>query len=44
GTTVITATHDKFIVDSMKKRVITLENGRIVSDRERGVYEHYASE
>jgi cell division transport system ATP-binding protein len=44
GTTVLTATHDKYIVDKMRKRVITLENGRIISDRERGVYEHYASE
>jgi cell division transport system ATP-binding protein len=44
GTTVLIATHDKYIVDKMRKRVITLENGRIISDRERGVYEHYASE
>ncbi|MBC7326758.1 cell division ATP-binding protein FtsE [bacterium] len=44
GTTVLTATHDKYIVDKMRKRVVTLQNGRIVSDRERGTYEHYASE
>lgn len=44
GTTVIVATHDKYIVDSTKKRVVTLYNGRIVSDRERGAYEQYASE
>lgn len=44
GTTVITATHDKYIVDNTRKRVITLYNGRIVSDKEKGVYEHYAFE
>lgn len=38
GTTVVVATHDKYIVDAMRKRVVTLENGRIVSDRERGLY------
>jgi len=44
GTTVITATHDKYIVDSTRKRVVTLYKGRIVSDKERGVYEQYAVE
>lgn len=38
GTTVIMATHDKNIVDSMKKRVIALEKGKIVRDEQRGVY------
>lgn len=38
GTTVIIATHARDIVDAMKKRVIILENGRIVSDQEKGVY------
>ncbi|KKS44147.1 MAG: Cell division ATP-binding protein FtsE [candidate division CPR1 bacterium GW2011_GWA2_42_17] len=32
GTTVIMATHDRTIVDSMKKRVVTLERGLIVKD------------
>lgn len=36
GTTVVIATHAKDIVDEMKKRVITLEKGIIVSDREGG--------
>ncbi|MDE6357562.1 MAG: ATP-binding cassette domain-containing protein, partial [Eubacteriales bacterium] len=36
GTTVVIATHAKDIVDSMKKRVITLEKGIVVSDREGG--------
>ncbi len=36
GTTVIMATHDKAIVDKMQKRVITIENGRVVSDEKGG--------
>ncbi|HHX74819.1 MAG TPA: cell division ATP-binding protein FtsE [Firmicutes bacterium] len=38
GTTVIMATHDKQIVDAMKKRVIALENGQVVRDEQRGAY------
>jgi len=38
GTTVIVATHEKSIVDSMKKRVITLDRGEIISDVKRGQY------
>lgn len=38
GTTIIMATHAKDIVDDLKKRVIALENGRIVRDEERGAY------
>ncbi len=38
GTTVIVATHAKEIVDTMKKRVIAIENGSIVRDEEKGVY------
>ena len=38
GTTVIMVTHDKEIVNSMKKRVITLENGVIVNDTMKGTY------
>ena len=40
GTTVIIATHAKEIVDSMRQRVIALENGKIVRDENRGVYEN----
>lgn len=40
GTTVIIATHAKEIVDAMRKRVIALENGKIVRDEHRGVYEN----
>ncbi|MDR1913252.1 MAG: cell division ATP-binding protein FtsE [Clostridiales bacterium] len=38
GTTVVVATHAKDIVDQMKKRVITLRNGVIVRDIEKGGY------
>lgn len=38
GTTIIMATHDKTVVDAMKKRVIAIEKGRIVRDQVRGVY------
>ncbi len=36
GTTVVLATHNKEIVNSLKKRVITLDNGKIVRDEEKG--------
>lgn len=36
GTTVVVATHAKDIVDYMKKRVIKLENGLIISDKKGG--------
>lgn len=38
GTTVILATHNKDIIDEIKKRVITLENGKLIRDEERGKY------
>jgi cell division transport system ATP-binding protein len=38
GTTVVMATHDAGIVDQMRKRVVELENGRVVRDEARGVY------
>jgi cell division transport system ATP-binding protein len=38
GTTVVMATHDAAIVDSMRKRVIELEHGKVVRDQSRGVY------
>lgn len=37
-TTVLVATHDKTIVDSMRKRVIALENGKIIRDQQAGGY------
>ena len=36
GTTVVIATHAKDIVDQMQKRVITLENGRIIRHKKGG--------
>ena len=41
GTTVVMATHDKDIVNQMKKRVITIEDGVKVSDIEIGSYKFY---
>lgn len=38
GTTVIMASHDKLMVDRAQKRVIRLEQGRLVSDAMKGVY------
>ncbi len=38
GTTVLMATHDQSIVDTMRRRVIELDRGTIVRDQSRGVY------
>ncbi len=38
GTTVILTTHNKGLVDAIKKRVITLENGRVIRDHKEGKY------
>jgi cell division transport system ATP-binding protein len=38
GTTIVIATHDKEVVDGMKKRVIALEQGKVVRDEQRGGY------
>jgi cell division transport system ATP-binding protein len=38
GTTVVMATHDAVIVDSMRRRVVELEGGKVVRDQARGVY------
>lgn len=39
GTTVIMATHDRDIVNKMKKRVLVLKDGRLIKDYEKGKYE-----
>lgn len=38
GTTVILATHDREIINSIGKRVVTLDKGRMIKDEERGRY------
>ncbi len=38
GTTVVMTTHSKSIVDMLGKRVLTLEDGQIIHDDERGTY------
>jgi cell division transport system ATP-binding protein len=38
GTTIVMATHDQHIVDSMRRRVIELDDGNVVRDQSRGVY------
>jgi cell division transport system ATP-binding protein len=42
GTTIIMATHDKEMVDRMKKRVLLIEAGRLKQDFEKGTYENEA--
>ena len=42
GATIVMATHDKNIVDTMKKRVIAIEGGRIVRDEMKGGYGYEA--
>jgi cell division transport system ATP-binding protein len=39
GTTVVMATHDREMVDKMRRRVIQLEDGKVVRDDRRGGYE-----
>lgn len=41
GSTIIMATHDKDIVNRMKKRVICLKNGVVISDKKKGTYVDY---
>jgi cell division transport system ATP-binding protein len=38
GTTVVVATHNQAVVDRMRRRVVRLDDGRIVADEERGFY------
>ena len=42
GTTIIMATHDKEIVNKLKKRVLVLKDGRLVRDYEKGKYDNEA--
>lgn len=43
GTTIIMATHDKEIVDTLRKRVLVLDGGKIIRDERRGVYCQHAN-
>ena len=38
GTTIVVATHTQAVVDRMRRRVVRLEDGRVISDEERGYY------
>ena len=38
GTTILMVTHDRELVDKMRKRVIALEDGRVIRDERRGGY------
>ena len=38
GTTVVVATHNSAVVDRMRRRVVRMEDGRVVTDEERGYY------
>lgn len=40
GTTVLVATHEKSIVDAMKKRVIAINKGEVVRDQQKGLYKN----
>ena len=43
GTTVLVATHDREMVDSMRRRVIALENGHVIRDEQNGGYGYYGA-
>lgn len=43
GTTIIMATHDKELVNRMKKRVLVIENGVLASDNQKGSYKVHES-
>ena len=40
GTTVLVVTHNQEIVNAMQKRVVTINKGVIVSDEQKGGYNH----
>lgn len=43
GTTIVMATHDREMVDKMKKRVVLLDKGKLAKDYEKGSYSNYES-
>ena len=42
GTTVLVVTHNKDVVNKLKKRVVTMKKGVIVSDEQEGEYRYEA--
>jgi cell division transport system ATP-binding protein len=38
GTTIILTTHNKGVIDALGRRVLTMENGRIIRDENKGKY------
>lgn len=38
GTTILLASHDKYVIDKAGKRVVIVENGKIIGDSEKGKY------
>ena len=38
GTTVVVATHNQAVVDRLRRRVVRLDDGKIITDKERGYY------
>ncbi len=44
GTTVVVATHDRDIVDKMGRRVVTMDRGQVVADRQRATYDYGAED
>ena len=44
GTTIVMATHDRQIVEKMKKRVILLDKGRIIKDYKKGSYKNHEAD
>lgn len=42
GTTIVVATHDKHLVDTFPKRVVHIEDGRIVRDQNPGTYDGWS--
>ncbi|MEZ7890268.1 MAG: cell division ATP-binding protein FtsE [Candidatus Wallbacteria bacterium] len=44
GTTVIFATHNKELVDRMRKRVLVLRDGRLIKDEQRGTFDYEAAQ
>lgn len=39
GTTIVLATHDRDVINALERRVITLENGKIIRDEKQGKYD-----